>query len=297
MPQPYIITISSEKGGVGKTTLATNLAIYLKGLREDLPVTLFSFDNHFSVDKMFRIGKANRHPGHDVSQLLTGERQAHELLEMGEFGVQYIPSHRELAVYREQISGPDLLARALARSSMDGVVIIDTRPDMDIFTKNALFAADQVIIPVKDAPSLENCKHIFEYAESQGLARKKIMILPCLLDARVRFDGPFKNLFELIRAYAINRGYRCFKGYIAKSPKVEALNTNPQGKIYPVITHGKGTDVHHQFSHLATELLEEYLAVAPQNYRSARLRAALDEPGQFAEWEAFRSELAEAPSP
>jgi len=45
---PYTITISSEKGGVGKTTLATNLAIYLKAIREDLPVTLFSFDNHFN---------------------------------------------------------------------------------------------------------------------------------------------------------------------------------------------------------------------------------------------------------
>jgi cellulose biosynthesis protein BcsQ len=296
MTQPYVITISSEKGGVGKTTLATNLAIYLKGLREDLPVTLFSFDNHFSVDKMFRIGKENRHPGRDVSQLLAGEKEAQELLEMGEFGVQFIPSHRELALYREQVGSADLLAKALARSTMPGIVIIDTRPDMDIFTRNALYAADQVIIPVKDAPSLENCKHIFEYAESQGLARKKIMILPCLLDARVRFEGPFKNLFELVRAYALNRGYRCFKGYIAKSPKVEALNTNPQGKIYPVITHGKGTEVHQQFSHLATQLLEEYLAVDPQQYRNARLRAVLDQ-AQFAEWEAFRAELAEAPVP
>ena len=59
MPSPYIVTISSEKGGVGKTTLATNLAIYLKALHEDLPVTLLSFDNHFSVDQMFRINRAS----------------------------------------------------------------------------------------------------------------------------------------------------------------------------------------------------------------------------------------------
>jgi chromosome partitioning protein len=292
MPHPYVITISSEKGGVGKTTLATNLAIYLKGLQEDLPVTLFSFDNHFSVDKMFRIGRGDGSGGRDVSQLLTGEKQAEDLLEIGEFGVQFIPSHRELPYYRQQVAGVDLLAKALARSSMGGVVIVDTRPDMDIFTQNAIYAADQVIIPVKDAPSLENCRHIFDCAESHGLARKKIMILPCLLDARVRFDGPFKNLFELIRAYSINRGYRCFKGYIAKSPKVEALNTNPQGKIYPVITHGRGTEVHQQFSYLAACLLEEYQAMLPQQYRSARLRALLEQE-QFAEWEAFRTELAE----
>ena len=66
MSAPYIVTISSEKGGVGKTTLATNLAIYLKGLVEDLPVTLFSFDNHFTVDQMFALNKktGGSHVGH-----------------------------------------------------------------------------------------------------------------------------------------------------------------------------------------------------------------------------------------
>ena len=58
---PYVITISSEKGGVGKTTLATNLAIYLKALSEDLPVSVVSLDNHFTVDKMFCHQRAENH--------------------------------------------------------------------------------------------------------------------------------------------------------------------------------------------------------------------------------------------
>ena len=49
MSRPFVVTVASEKGGVGKTTIATNLAVYLKALHEDLPVTIASFDNHFSI--------------------------------------------------------------------------------------------------------------------------------------------------------------------------------------------------------------------------------------------------------
>ena len=90
MTQPFVITVSSEKGGVGKTTVAINLAIFLKALREDLPVTLLSFDNHFSVDRMFRIGK---HPqGGQVGDLFSGIA-ASKLIETGEFGVHRITSY------------------------------------------------------------------------------------------------------------------------------------------------------------------------------------------------------------
>ena len=90
MNSPYVVTVSSEKGGVGKTTLATNLAIYLKALDENLPVTLFSFDNHFSVDRMFRIGRST--PKGDVLSMLRGEKPE-EIVETGEYGVQFIPSY------------------------------------------------------------------------------------------------------------------------------------------------------------------------------------------------------------
>ncbi|MDO3376941.1 ParA family protein [Geoalkalibacter halelectricus] len=251
MTGPYVITISSEKGGVGKTTLATNLAIYLKALAEDLPVTLVSFDNHFSVDRMFRIGRAAA--AGTVRDLLGGT-PPEDLAELGQYGVQFIPSWRDVEELRRQVRTVADLGLVMAASALSGVLIIDTRPDLDILTRNALFAADRVIVPVKDAPSLENCRHLHEFFDRCGLPRRTLRLLPCLIDSRIRFDGPFKNTSELLRAYAINRGYRCFEGFISKSPKVESLNTNPEGRIYPVLTYGRNTEVHGQFMDLARQI-------------------------------------------
>lgn len=249
--RPYVVTISSEKGGVGKTTVATNLAIYLKALDEELPVTLLSFDNHFTVDRMFRIGRGTQQG--DVFDLLQGV-PAEELAQTGEYGVQFIPSSRRLGEIRDRFGAPELLARLLAGSSLRGVVIIDTRPDLDAFTQNALYASDRVIVPVKDAPSLENCRNLYDFFDRHGLSKRPLRLLPCLVDSRIRYSGPFSDSYRLLKGYAINRGYRCMEGFIAKSPKVESLGTNPEGKVYPVLTHGRGTEVHHQFTHLARQV-------------------------------------------
>jgi MinD-like ATPase involved in chromosome partitioning or flagellar assembly len=261
---PFVITVSSEKGGVGKTTLATNLAIFLKALHDDLPVTIFSFDNHFTIDRMFSF--KGQSPGGSVAEMISGGLQR-SLVQTGQYGVDYIPSSHNLRSPAHAFSGPMDLARAVARSGLDGILIIDTRPDLDLQTENALFAADRVLIPVKDMPSLENCRNIFALFDKRGLDKKSLLLVPCLVDERIKFDGPFSDQKSLLKAFAINRGYRCHDIYISKSPKVESLNTNPEGKIFPILTHGRGTDVYGQFFGLARTILAEYNDTAePRSY-------------------------------
>jgi chromosome partitioning protein len=254
---PYLVTISSEKGGVGKTTLATNLAIFLKALNENLPVSILSFDNHFTVDRMFEI-KGQPLKG-DVADFLHGTPGG-ELLHTGQYGVSYIPSSKALNDLKHSVKGPLMLASFLATAQIPGVLIIDTRPDLDILTQNALFAADRVIIPVKDMASLENCRNIFELFEKKGFDKKSLSLIPCLIDSRIKFDGPFQDQRSLLKAYAINRGYRCLDTYISKSPKVESLSTNPSGRVFPILTHARNTEVYGQFTQVARTVLDEFSA-------------------------------------
>lgn len=252
---PYILTISSEKGGVGKTTLATNLAIYLKAMQPDLQVTIVSFDNHFTVDKMFAVKGQLQSPG--VYELLNGVRGT-DLVQTGHYGVQYIPSSNQLTELYQGFKGPMALCRMMADSGLSGIVLIDTRPDLNILTQNALYAADRVLIPVKDMSSLENCKNIFSLFDQRGIDKKSLALIPCLIDNRIKYDGMFKDQRTLLKAFAINRGYRCLETYISKSPKVETLNTNPDGKIYPILSHARDTEVHAQFYELSRDILSSY---------------------------------------
>ena len=247
---PFVVAVASEKGGVGKTTIATNLAVYLKALREDLPVTIASFDNHFSVDQMFAIG---RHKGSSVAGLFAGTPAA-ELACLGEYGVQFLASDRSLAPPDDD---PGHLCRALTASSLSGILIIDTRPILDYFTRNALIAADLVLVPVKDRASLVNAASLQQALRQAGEPLEKMWLLPSLVDARLRLRQEI-GVREFLVFSAQERGYQVVDTFIAKSPKVEGLATSFTSRIHPVITHARGTVVHSQLRELAGFVLQRF---------------------------------------
>ena len=247
--RPFIVTLASEKGGVGKTTIATNLAVYLKALREDLSVTIASFDNHFSVDQMFAI--AGRSAG-SVADLLE-DRAIEHLVHLGEYGVQFIASERRLAAPDEP---PEKLAGRLRGLPLDGILVLDTRPIMDWFTRAALLAADLVLVPVKDRASLVNASAIRTLLEKQA-AGQRLWLVPSLVDARARLNADVKVKDFLIYA-AGERDYQIVETFISKSPKVESLASGFSSRVFPVLTHARQTAVHGQLRKLAEFVLGRF---------------------------------------
>ncbi|HKI51625.1 MAG TPA: ParA family protein [Geothermobacteraceae bacterium] len=246
----FVVTVASEKGGVGKTTIATNLAVYLKALREDLPVTIASFDNHFSIDNMFAISRSSKG---SVAGLLSS-KVPHRQVRLGEYGVQYFPSERSLPPLRGKV---EMLGAQLAASDLEGVLVLDTRPILDDYTISALLAADLVLVPVKDRASLVNAGALRQARETRGLPAEQFWLVPSLIDGRLRIQGEV-GMDEYLRYNAGERNYQVFAGHISKSPKVEGLASGFSSRIPAVITHARGTQVHRQFRALAEFVLRQF---------------------------------------
>jgi hypothetical protein len=265
MNRLFIVTVASEKGGVGKTTIATNLAVYLKALHEDLPVTIASFDNHFSIDHMFALGPR---PTVGMAELL-GDAPSAGLVTLGQYGVQYLASARRLA---PPARPPSWLRGRLESLGLEGVLILDTRPILDWFTEAALLAADLVLTPVKDRAALVNAatlRAVLLRADRAG----RLWLVPSLVDARARLNGEVR-VSDLLIFAARERDYQVTDLVISKSPRVEGLASGFSNRILPVLTHARQTAVHGQLRALAEFALAQR-AAAPQAHANVGEGSAL----------------------
>ena len=146
-----IMAIANQKGGVGKTTTAVNLATALSACGEQ--VLLIDFDPQ---------GNASTGLGSDVSsrqfnayQLLIGACQIDEAIQQTLVpGLSLIPAIVDLSAVEVELShfqGREfLLAQALKQ--VEGTydyVIIDCPPSLGLLTVNALCAARSVLVPLQ----------------------------------------------------------------------------------------------------------------------------------------------------
>jgi cellulose biosynthesis protein BcsQ len=253
-PRGPVIAVSSNKGGVGKTTLSSNLAIYLRALREDLPVLMVSLDDQPTVDRMF--GLKARGPFDPNLKHGWAERSLERVIELGEYGVHFVPSPPDLASLKARAEDPRTLSRILARTAWDGVVLLDTKSDLEALTRNAWAAADRVIVPVADWASLEEARKILDQTARLHPGDSRVRLVFTLVDRRTRLVGTEAPLLRRLVDAAHERGWPYYKTYLSRSPRVEALNSGGARPL-SILHHGRGTAVHSQLRELALEVLQD----------------------------------------
>ncbi len=182
-----IIAIANQKGGVGKTTTAVNLATAMAAIQKK--VLLIDLDPQGNASTGLGISHGDR--GHGTYEFMVGscslEQATKKTLVPGLFVMPASEDLRGAEIEFVTEKNRELILKAALQSAEFDYIYIDCPPAMGILTLNALVASNSVLIPLQ-------C----EYYALEGLSQllKTIKIINENFNPNLTLEGVVLTMFD-----------------------------------------------------------------------------------------------------
>ena len=188
-----VYALANQKGGVGKTTTAINMAACVA--EAGTPVLLIDLDPQANATT----GLGYRPDDLEGSSydLLHGRPLDEVLVETDVDNLWLVPSHPDLAAAQVELSQNDTLLRDLLADTGERFpyVFVDCPPSLGLLTVNALSAANRLIVPVQcEYYALEGLAQLLQSVELvRTRLNPRLGVTGVLLDDVRRPDAPVQR--------------------------------------------------------------------------------------------------------
>ncbi|MBF0243141.1 MAG: ParA family protein [Desulfamplus sp.] len=253
-----IITISNQKGGVGKTTTAVNLSAALA--QKGKKTLIVDCDPQANATTAIRINKSSL--DYSLYHGLIGEAAISDIIQTTAMdNLMIAPSDVELIGFEVEMMAvkgrEEILKKLLAtvnenrqKGDIFDYLIIDCPPSLSLLTLNALTAADSVIIPLQSE---------FLALEGVGQLIKTIKLIKQSFNPSLKIEGILMTMFDkrtnLSRQVAQDaEGYFKEMLFKTKIPRSIKLGEAPSYGM-PVITYDPSSIATQCYLELADELI------------------------------------------